>query len=194
MTEGVIKFSLEWERANPLLEPVWQELARWREILYQKKWIGMDAHGIGYGNLSIRENDFIITGSGTGRIRHLNGSHFTRVVDYNFSKNWLRCSGPIEASSESMTHAAVYESLPEVKAVFHIHHLQMWERWKDRLPTTSANVEYGTSEMAQEVMRLTRKDPQSRVLVMAGHREGLIAYGTSLQETGEALLALEKQN
>ena len=70
------------------------ELNEYRRKLLELGMIGVDANGIGFGNLSIRNgatSQFYITGSGTGGISELMPSHYARVVAYDFAKNWLRC-------------------------------------------------------------------------------------------------------
>jgi hypothetical protein len=58
------------------------------------------------------------------------------------------------ASSESLTHAAVYSGDGAAGAVIHCHADALWQRLVGRVPTTSAEVAYGTPEMAGEVLRL----------------------------------------
>jgi L-ribulose-5-phosphate 4-epimerase len=74
------------------------------------------------------KNIFVITGSGTGSLKKLSAEHYTRVTAYDLLKNTLTSAGPIKASSESLTHAAVYETLPLINTVLHIHHLALWEK------------------------------------------------------------------
>ena len=65
---------------------------------------------------------FLITGTQTGEIKNLNREHYTCVTDYNIEKNFIRSEGPIKASSESLTHAMIYELDPAIKVVIHVHH------------------------------------------------------------------------
>jgi L-ribulose-5-phosphate 4-epimerase len=194
MTEkGYLKFKCEWIRTGPLSESEIAEMNRWRAVLYGLRLIGAYPNGPGYGNISRRAgpvNQFIISGTNTGRLTVLDGSHYTRVTAYDFHLNRLTCEGPIQASSESLTHAAIYQAAPPVQAVIHVHSLDIWERLRDKLPTTSWEVEYGTPEMAQEMLRVL-KDPelgQRGVVVMGGHREGLVAFGSSLESAAETLV------
>ncbi len=72
------------------------ELNEYRRKLRELGLIGVDANGVGFGNLSIRDgatSRFYITGSGTGGIADLIPSHYARVVAYDFAKNWLRLRG-----------------------------------------------------------------------------------------------------
>jgi hypothetical protein len=54
-------------------------------------------------------------------------------------------------------------------------------------PTTRPNVEAGTPQMAYEIARLFRETELARqkLLVMAGHRDGVFAFGTSCVEVLE---------
>jgi hypothetical protein len=50
---------------------------------------------------------------------------------------------------------------------------------------------YGTPEMAREVIRLLEDEghPKSGVFIMLGHEEGIVAFGRSAEEAGDALLS-----
>jgi ribulose-5-phosphate 4-epimerase/fuculose-1-phosphate aldolase len=154
----------------------------------------MDASGIGFGNLSVRDNasGFHITGSGTGGLPELTLADYTKVVAYDFAGNWLRCEGPAIASSESLTHAAVYASEPTAGAVIHCHNSKLWAALLDRAPTTSKAAEYGTPELAFAVERLFKSsDVKARkIFVMAGHEGGVVVFGKNL---GEAFALLERE-
>ena len=188
MKDSYIKFNCDWDKSELLFDV--KELNKWRDKLYSLKLIGAHPDGVGYGNISQRNGkNFIITGSKTGGIEKLTLEHYTRVEDWNFEKNYLHCDGPIEASSESLTHAAVYESLTDVNAVIHIHNLELWSKLINKVPTTSKNVEYGTPKMAYEIKRLIKNENiEKKIIVMAGHEEGIITFGKNLDEAGKILL------
>ena len=118
-----------------------------------------------------------------------------RVVDYDFKKNWLRYEGNAIPSSESLTHAAIYESHPSASAVIHCHDSVLWATLLDRVPTTSNEVSYGTLEMAYEITRLfTVSDVQSReIFVMAGHEGGIVTFGENLEAAFAVLIRERKQ-
>jgi len=169
------------------------ELNEYRRKLRELGLIGVDANGVGFGNLSIRDgatSRFYITGSATGRIADLIPSDYVRVVAYDFAKNWLRCEGPTVASSESLTHAAVYESEPTVFSVIHGHDVKLWAALLEEEATaTQKGVEYGTPEMAYAVRNLFKVTDVKRrkIFAIAGHEGGVVAFGRDL---GEALRAL----
>ena len=169
------------------------ELNAYRRKLLQLRLIGVDANGIGFGNLSIRDGatkNFYITGSATGGKPELTLADCTRVVAYDFEKNWLRYEGSAIPSSESLTHAAVYESDAQAGAVIHCHDSKLWAALLNQAPTSSKAVVYGTPEMASEVTRLfNATDVQSRkILVMAGHEGGIVAFGKDLEEAFVVLM------
>ena len=186
--EGVIKFKYSWKQEPPMPSELISELNVWRDKLYKAGLIGQDGNGIGYGNISCRleRNIFIITGSGTGSLEKLNVEHYTRVTAYDFTGNSLTIAGPIKASSESLTHAAVYETAPGLNAVFHIHHPALWERLLGDLPSTAPGVEYGTSAMAVEISRLLSEPVvlEQGIMAMGGHREGILAFGKDPDSAG----------
>ena len=189
--EGVIKFKTHWHKGPALPEAQIAPLNAWRDKLYALGLIGSCPDGVGYGNISVRDGSgFLITGSGTGALVRLSGAHYTRVTAYDFAANSLHCTGPVKASSESFTHAALYESCPAVQAVIHVHSARLWHALVNRVPTTAPQAAYGTIEIAGEIQRLMRDECRETcgIIVTAGHAQGLIAFGTSLDKAGEKLL------
>lgn len=171
------------------------ELNECRGKLLQLGWIGVDRNGIGFGNLSARDgatNSFYITGSGTGAFVKLGLTHYAKVIAYDFDRNWLRCEGAVVASSESLTHAAVYETNAAAAAVIHCHNAALWRRLRGVVAATSSHVEYGTPEMAEEVTRLfaTTDVKRKKIFVMAGHEGGIVTFGQNLTEAFTVLRAV----
>ncbi len=193
MEEGYIKFRAEWLRKPALPASTLMELNQWRDRLYGLGLLGAYPNGIGFGNISQRwnpEGQFIISGSTTGNFKQLSAEHYTLVTSIELDQNLLHCEGPIIASSESMSHAAVYGEYPWVKAVFHVHHQQIWENLLHKVPTTTMGITYGTPEMAYSIVQLLRETdlPEQRIFVMEGHPEGIFSFGKTLQDAGEVLL------
>ena len=165
-----------------------------RQKLRQLGVIGVDGDGIGFGNLSVREgttNRFYITASATGGVSELTLADCARVVAYDFERNWLRCEGPAIASSESLTHAAIYESEATASAIIHGHNLKLWMALLDHAPATPKTVAYGTPTMAHEVRNLfqTTDVKDRKLFVMTGHEGGFVTFGHDFQE---ALAVLER--
>ena len=185
MTEGYIKFNCNrTQKEFPFQEEIFNQLEAARTKLFALGLIGMYPDGIGFGNISVKSDDnksFIITGSATGQFEKLDQSHYALITGYDFEKNSISCTGLTKASAESLTHAAIYESLPEVGAVVHVHCLWLWEKLLNNYPTTSAEIEYGTPEMAYSVGKLS-SEINEKIIVMGGHREGILAFGSNLTE------------
>ena len=153
-----IKFTRESAAAEIISFDGLAELNTCRRKLLRLRLIGVNANGIGFGNLSIRDGtNFYVTGSATGGIPELSLANCARVVKYDFKKNWLRYEGAANPSSESLTHAAVYESDAKAGAVIHCHDSKLWAALLNQVPSSSQAVEYGTAEMAREVTRLFKK-------------------------------------
>lgn len=192
--DGIIKYDTSGYTKSPSLTPdEYQELEAFRHQLYKIKLIGEYLpEKIGYGNLSLQRDyqkfhstnhtQFIITGTQTGGLEYLNGAHYTRVLDFNFQKWSIKAMGPTQASSEALTHAAIYESNPKnIQAVFHIHNKEIWQGMIDQgYDSTAADIPYGTEEMATAVTKcVSNKD--HGIIVMKGHEDGVISYGPTMQ-------------
>ena len=169
------------------------ELNACRRKLLEQRLMGVDSNGVGFGNLSVRDGwttRFYITGSATSDLPELTPTDCVRVVAYDFARNWLRYEGTAIPSSESLTHAAIYESDPSTSAVIHCHDSVLWRTLLDRGPTTSKPVAYGTPEMAYEIMRLFKtSDVRSRqIFAMAGHEAGIVTFGKNLEDAFDVLI------
>ena len=170
-----------------------------RRKLLEQRLMGVDSNGIGFGNVSVRDcvsKNFYITGSATGGLPELTPTDCVRVVAYDFAKNWLRYEGAAIPSSESLTHAAIYESDPSTSAVIHCHDSGLWATLLHRAPTTSKAIAYGTPEMAYEIMRLFKgTDLRSRkILVMAGHEGGIATFGKNLEDAFDVVMRERRES
>ncbi len=160
--EGIIKFQLDFTKAEPLPADAFKELNIWRDQMFTVGLIGKDPdryEGFSYGNVSQRlstgNDGFIICGSQTGGIPLLNEQHYTTVDSCDFINNQVKTHGPINPSSESLTHGIIYQSDPSINFVLHVHSPEVWQlRHQLGIPCISANADYGTQEMVQEVHRL----------------------------------------
>jgi L-ribulose-5-phosphate 4-epimerase len=192
-----VKFACEARGAGTPLTRFagFSELNACRRKLLQFRLLGVDFNGIGFGNLSIRSgitNNFYITGSGAAGIAQLKPADCAKVVSYDFERNRIGYEGSAIPSSESMTHAAVYESDGNAGAVIHCHSLRLWRALLREAPATSPTAEYGTSELALEVKRLFENTDvkRKRNLVMTGHEGGIITFGKDLEDAFAALARL----
>ena len=194
MEEGYIKYQCNWIQEEVIQAEQIHEINKWRTLLMKQGYIGMYDDGIGFGNISMRmdENEFMISGSATGGIKELTADYYSLVTEYNISQNQLTCKGLTTASSESLTHASIYACSKETNAVVHIHHKEKWSSLLNHEATTDSSIAYGTPEMAFAIQRLIKEDKvgPSRIIVMGGHEEGLIAYGKTLEEAAMAFLKI----
>ena len=194
--EGYIKFDSDWTPGPEADADLTALLDRWRQPLFTAGLIGhYEDLGVGYGNLSARVGngrEFIISGTQTGRLEATTAQHYARVTDYDIDANRVCSTGPVEASSESLTHAAIYELDPAIAGIVHVHSAPLWRSLLGQFPTTADDISYGTPEMAHEFERLFRDTDFAvdGVAVMAGHEEGIIAFGRSLEEAAQRILAL----
>jgi ribulose-5-phosphate 4-epimerase/fuculose-1-phosphate aldolase len=194
--EGYIKYKSFWTKAPVPNAAATEELDTWRQPLLAAGLIGhYEELGIGYGNISIRcgePGQFLISGTQTGHLERTDKTHYSLVTSYNTHANIVCSVGPVQASSEAMTHAAIYGLDGRIGAIVHGHSRALWRSLLNRLPTTGAKVAYGTPQMADEFRRLYRDTEfrQTGLAVMAGHEEGILSFGTTLEEAARKILAL----
>ncbi|HWJ90255.1 MAG TPA: class II aldolase/adducin family protein, partial [Flavisolibacter sp.] len=131
---------------------------------------------------------FIITGSGSGRLSKLSSANYTVVTAYDLASNSVTSVGPVMASSESMTHAAIYKTDKNANAVFHMHHRGLWMHLLKWYPSTAKDVAYGTPEMAAEVTKLIHQLNGKLIFAMGGHEDGIISFGTDEDQAGQVVL------
>lgn len=190
--EGYIKYTLLSTNGSAPETVLIEEVNQARTELYDNGLIGVYPDGVGFGNLSVRYegNTFLITGSATGDIRELDAVHYARVTHFDIEKNCVESVGKINASSESMTHGAIYESSKDTNCVIHVHSKTMFEYMlKNSYKATAADVAYGTPAMALAIKELVMEtDTPVAIFVTAGHDEGVIAYGPDVESVKKIIL------
>lgn len=192
--EGYTKYAVHWTDRETVDRPEIEVLERWRRPLFEAGLVGHYRElGIGYGNISIRTEgrEFLVSGTQTGHLPRTGPAHYALVVDYDIDGNTVTCRGAVQASSEALTHAALYELDAGIGAVVHVHDPALWQRLLEESPATRADVAYGTPEMAREFGRLYRETrfAEIRLAAMAGHESGIVAIGATLREAAERVLA-----
>lgn len=195
--EGVIKYQLDYTRTDPLPAEQVREINAWRKILYLLELIGQDDErydGYGFGNISHRidEQRFIISGTQTGSLSELTAEHYATVVACDPGRNRLVAEGPVRPSAESLTHGTVYRLDAEVRWVMHVHSPEMWRHAEVLgIPSTAADVPYGSPELAAEVDHLFRETDVAAkgIFSMGGHEDGLVTFGRTAQAAGSVMLA-----
>ena len=197
--EGYIKYQSHWS-PGPLPDAdAVRHLEEWREPLVSAGLIGHCADlDVGFGNISIRSGgpgQFLITGTQTGHIEHSTAEHYSLVTGFDIGRNEVSCCGPVQASSEAMTHAAVYTLDQSINAIVHVHSKLMWDRYLNVLPSADSAVAYGTPDMAREFGRLYRESKfrADGLAVMGGHDEGLLSIGENLEQAACRILSLAEQ-
>ena len=192
-SDGVIQFQLHHRDALlPDAEAI-GILSGLRDALHARGWIGRDPArygGLGYGNVSRRlaGDAFLVSATQTGHLATLAALHWVTVTAASPATNELWSEGASKPSSESLTHAAIYQACVAT-FVCHIHHPALWNAVCSgamALPMTPASATYGTPAMAAALSHITATTNLPFVAAMSGHEDGLMAAA----ESPEALLEL----
>ena len=192
MDEGVVKYRCDWTQTEPVADENIADLREWRDRLHSWGLIGVYENGIGFGNVSVRLRNscqFIISGTQTANLPSLGLEFYCTVTDFNLKENLIGCRGPVQASSESLTHAALYLHSEDIGGIIHVHNPQLWQELLFKIPTTRKEIPYGTPGMALEMFRLFEEENlgDRKILAMAGHEDGVMCFGGSLDEAGKVL-------
>lgn len=195
MDEGVVKYRCDWEKADPVAARNIADLMYWRDRLHAWGLIGVYENGIGFGNVSVRLGNscqFVISGTQTAHLRTLGPEFYCTVTEFNLEQNYLGCRGPVQASSESLTHGALYLHRNDMGGIIHVHNPQLWRQLLFKIPTTRKEIPYGTPQMALEMFRLFEEEnlAERKILAMAGHEDGIICFGSTVDEAGKVLSAV----
>jgi hypothetical protein len=193
MNEGYTKFRVHLTEGDLPVIPALCRLNAVRTELHDLGLVGVLPDGIGYGNVSVRLNEsekFVISGTATGGKRELALTDYCLVDSFDVRRNEVFCTGRIQASSESMSHGSVYQANPAVTCVIHIHSRKVFDYMlKNGYLRTSEQAAYGTPRIAEETMQLVRDAGAAQGLfVMAGHQDGVIAYGADIESARQLLL------
>jgi len=202
--EGVIKFHCDWHQTTLPPLAAFAPLNSWRTIMVQLGLIGCDPQrydGLGFGNISCQLDQpavegalitpFLISGTQTGHYRSLTEQQCCTVLNADWQQNRIEAEGPVMPSSEALTHAMIYAANPAIKSVIHVHSPILWQQAEQlAMPTTAADIAYGTVEMARAVTQMfaTQQLSDCSMIAMMGHHDGLIAFGPTLDETGTRLV------
>jgi L-ribulose-5-phosphate 4-epimerase len=196
--EGVIKYQLEHTEKSINEKFSLSEINAWRTIIFRLGLIGQDPErydNLGFGNISQRldsqSSQFIISSSQTGHIEHLSAEHYCLVVKADPQKNQIQSCGLYKPSSESLTHASIYAQDGNIQAVIHVHSPEIWNNTAAlNLPHISADIPYGTVEMAIAVEQLFQSGDLQRtsLFTMLGHEDGVVSFGINMQEAAWELI------
>lgn len=189
--EGYVKYESRWTETDPPQHPDLAKLIQYRDRLRAENLIGVYDDGVGFGNISVRNlgPGFVISGTQTGALLTTQPVHYSLVSAISVANNWVASSGRVPASSESLTHHMFYQLDAGIGAVIHVHNPAAWAALKGKVPTSKADIPYGTPEMAMEIERLFKEENLKaiRFMAMAGHDDGLIAFGKDLPEAYDVL-------
>jgi ribulose-5-phosphate 4-epimerase/fuculose-1-phosphate aldolase len=195
--EGSVKYTAGHTQAMAIAHPLWPVLNDARTRLYDLGLIGAYQNGIGFGNVSIRikGEEFLISGTATGAKRELSPDEYCLVRSCDIEGNRVISLGPIQASSESMSHGAIYRVSPKASCVIHIHSKTIFAGMlRGNFLSTPKDAAYGTPEMARAISNAVGqlKENSHGQIVLAGHDEGVITWGVSIDEALALVLELYK--
>ena len=193
-SEGYVKYTTVHTRAPAVDARHWAELNDARTQLFRLGVLGVNSQGIGFGNVSIRfrREEFLVSGTATGTMPELTPAEYCLVKSFDFVQNRIVSIGPIQASSEAMTHGAVYRSCPKANCVMHIHSGAIYNGMiRDGCLATDKNAAYGTPDIAISLAeRVKELGTDEGAVYMAGHDEGVIVWGPTVERALKIIQSL----
>ena len=192
--EGYVKYNALHKDAPAIEAPLWEELNGARTKCRKLGLVGVCPNGIGYGNLSVRHGneEFLISGTATGAKPVLEKRDYCLVKSFDIARNSVTSEGPVQASSESMTHGAVYLARKGVNCVIHIHSKKIFDSMiRGNYSSTPKEAAFGTPDIALAIGKCAQDSGKDEgQIVLAGHDEGIIAYGANIQRALELIMEL----
>jgi len=184
MKEGKIRFNSVFISDKIPSDAKNMELKEWSEK-FQKNGLTPEFEGNYTGNLSFRSKEgFVITASGLKNKENLTDACFVYVKDYYQKTNTFYVEGKKKPSSESIMHYLIYKTCKDINAVFHGHNdLIVKNSDKLKLPITKKEYEWGTIELAKEVLKVL---DDNKLIVLKNH--GFVSLGKTMKEAGELAL------
>ena len=191
-TEGVIKFDLTF-RAEKLKGVDIAQLSAWRTVLKDLGLLGQTPgryDGYGFGNISQRcAGGFVISGTQTGELDAVTLDDYAVCETWDLKRNAVEAIGTVKPSSESLSHASIYDVHESVTCALHAHSPGIWRNAaRLGIAVTDEAVAYGTPEMAKEVRRLITDMGSKGIFSMGGHEDGVFTFGRSLAEAGQLMV------
>ena len=148
------------------------------------------------GNLSFRVKEwsshhFVITGTKLGPKDELTNDSFAEVIHCDDYAKFIYARGTREPSSEAFLHQRIYQSRPDVGAIFHGHCPIILDAAQAlRIPQTSQEEPFGTLALARAVQYILGRE---NFVIMKNH--GFIALGHDMDAAGKiAINVLECAN
>lgn len=190
MTEGgSLAFNTVFLAKSVLIDSKITRMSRWGKKFYTMGLVqGME------GNLSYRTQlGFIISGTGVelDKISPETVVEVTGLV-YGLNKTSVYVKGTIFPSRETILHSQIYEELPSINAIFHVHDNWVVENARKlHIPVTSVEKEAGSQKLAQEALSLLKFKRDLRYFVLKNH--GIIALGTTMDEAGKLVVDISKK-
>jgi len=190
MKEGKIRFNSVFISDKIPSDAKNMELKEWSEK-FQKNGLTPEVEGNYTGNLSFRSKEgFVITASGLKNKENLTDACFVYVKDYNKKTNTFYVEGKNKPSSESVMHDLIYKTCEDINAVFHGHNdLIVKNSEKLKLPITEKEYEWGTIQLATEVLKVL---DDNKLIVLKNH--GFVSLGKTMKEAGELALVTLTQS
>lgn len=201
--EAVIQFRYRLRPANTCWATL--PLSKFNTLLtaaQQRDLLGRDPDrydGLAFGNLSCRQagsSSFWVTATQTADLPELTREHLVRIDSWSLAGNRVTASGTQPPSSETLAHVALHETTAgegtitasnSERWILHGHAPLLWQRGPERgYPSTPSAAANGTVDLARAVQAHAATWSASGLLILGGHRDGVLAYAP----TPKALLAL----
>ena len=190
MKEGKIRFNTVFVSNKILSDPKIDELKEWSKK-FQKNGLTPEVGGNYTGNLSFRSKEgVVITTSGLKNKEKLTDNCFVYMKDYNEKNNTFYIEGKKQPSSELIMHYLIYKTCEDINAVFHGHNDVIVKNAKKlKLPITGKEYEWGTIQLAKEVLKVLG---DNKLVVLKNH--GFVSLGKTMKEAGELALVTLTRN
>jgi ribulose-5-phosphate 4-epimerase/fuculose-1-phosphate aldolase/flavoprotein len=143
--------------------------------------IGLNYEESGCLSIKVDESKFLITSTGTN-LGFLKKDQLVLVFGIN-KKKWIKWGGRTKPSSDTPLHMAIYQAIPEAKAIVHSHCPKITYSYDLQNLATFHYVRYGELTSYKLVIRQMQK--QGGFIILRYH--GSFAYGQNLKEANSKI-------
>ncbi len=135
------------------------------------------------GILSLDYGKRLLINGKNADLKKITQQDIVEIVDYDPLKNIMMVIGLNDPALETPVHWIIQKARHDVNAILQINSTALYERFKNKIPTTENDTQPGTLERAKELLRTLRK---GKIILIKN--EGIVFVGINGKQIHDSLL------